>query len=68
MPRGSPTTPRRSAETPASLRAKAAHARRLAESSADPKTETELTDFARELDVKAAELEQQSTACSRTER
>jgi len=57
MPRGSSNPPIRPAETPANLRDKAARARRLAEGT-DPKTQKELTAFARELETKARELEQ----------
>jgi hypothetical protein len=56
MPRGSSNPPIHPAETPANLRDKAARARRLAEGT-DPKTHKELTDFARELETKATELE-----------
>jgi hypothetical protein len=55
MPRGSSNPPRRPAETPANLRDKAARARRLAEGT-DPKTQKELTAFARELETKATQL------------
>jgi hypothetical protein len=61
MPRGSSNPPIRPAETPADLRDKAARARRLAEGT-DPKTQKELTDFARELETKATELEQPADA------
>ena len=61
MPRGSSNPPIRPAETPANLRDKAARARRLAEGT-DPKTQKELTDFARELETKATELEQPTDA------
>jgi hypothetical protein len=61
MQRGSSNPPRRPAETPANLRVKAARARRLAEGT-DSKTE-KMTEFAQELETKAAELEQQPTPC-----
>jgi len=65
MPRGSSKRPKCVTETPASLRAKAAHARYLAEGT-DVKTEKHLTDFARELETKAVELERRPASCRQT--
>jgi hypothetical protein len=56
MPRGSdPTQPR--TETPAGLRDMAARARRLAAGMLDQQTITGLTEFAAELEARAAALE-----------
>lgn len=44
-------------ETPASLRTMAAHARRLARDAGDEEAAAKLTEFAAELEAKAATLE-----------
>ena len=56
MPRGSDPAPPRT-ETPAGLREMAARARRLAQGMLDEQTITRLTEFAQELEARAAALE-----------
>jgi hypothetical protein len=56
MPRGSDPAPPR-AETPAGLREMAARARRLASATLDELTASKLTEFAKELEARAATLE-----------
>lgn len=58
MPRGSSDLPRSPSETPAGLREMAARARRLARGTLDALTADKLSEFATELEARAATLEQ----------
>ena len=66
MPRGSDPAPPRT-ETPAGLREMAARARRLASVSLDQLTVSKLTEFAQELEARAAALEP-AMRCTSTHR
>jgi len=57
MPRSTSDPPHAPIETPAGLRTMAEHARRLARSTGDEEAATKLTEFAEELEARAAALE-----------